>query len=63
VITSKSQLSCNSMVDITKQENSINTDLKLFTIIKKRIIVELTSREADMQASVHPSEANQAGRS
>jgi len=51
------------MVDITKQENSINTDLKLFTIIKKRIIVELTSREADMQASVHPSEANQAGRS
>jgi len=42
-------------------KNSINTSFKFFITIKKRIIVELTSRQADMQASVHPSEAKQAG--
>jgi len=34
---------------------------KLFTTINKRIIVELSSRQASMQASVHSSEAKQAG--
>jgi len=42
-------------------KDSINAGFKLFTIIKERIIVELTSRQADMQASIHPSEVKQAG--
>jgi len=41
--------------------NNTSNGLKFFTIIKKRIIVELSSRQADLQASGHPSEAKQAG--
>ena len=42
-------------------KNSISKDFKLFTIINKRIIIELSSRKADMQVSGHPSEAKQVG--
>ena len=42
-------------------ENSINIVFKLFTTIKGEIIVELTNRQAGMQASVHSSKAKQAG--
>jgi len=41
-------------------KNSISNGFKFFTIIKKRIIVELSSRQAGMQSSDHPSEAKQA---
>ena len=34
-----------SIVDITKQENNINTGFKLFTTIKEGITIELTSRQ------------------
>jgi len=40
-------------------ENSISKDFKLFTTINKTIIVEFSSRQADKQASGHPSEAKQ----
>ena len=42
-------------------ENSISTGFKLFTTIKERKIGELSSRQANIQASVHPSEAKRAG--
>ena len=42
-------------------KNSISTCFKLFTIYKKRIIVELSSRQAIMQASVNSSEAKLIG--
>ena len=38
-------------------EDNISTGFKLFTIIKERIIVELSSRQAGMQANIHSSEA------
>ena len=38
-------------------ENSSSIDYELYTTIKIRIIVELLSRQAGMQASVHLSEA------
>ena len=34
---------------------SINIVFKLFTTIKEKKIVELSSRQASMQASLHPS--------
>jgi len=40
-------------------ENSISKDFKLFTTIKKSIIVKLLSRKAGKQASEHPSGAKQ----
>jgi len=42
-------------------ENSTGNDFQLITIIKERIIVELSNRQAIMQASVHSSKAKQAG--
>jgi len=42
-------------------KNSSSTGFKLYTTTKIRIIVELSSRQVGMQASVHPSEAKQAG--
>ena len=41
-------------------KNRIITGFKLFTTIKIRIIVELSSKQAGMQASVYPSEAKRA---
>jgi len=38
-------------------KNSISKDFKLFTIINKRIIIKLSSKQADKQASEHPSGA------
>jgi len=40
-------------------KNSISNDFKLFTIIKKRIIVRLSNRQASRQVSEHPSGAKQ----
>jgi len=45
----------------TNLKNRINTGFKLFTTIKNRIIVELTSRQANMHADVHPIKAKQPG--
>jgi len=42
-------------------KNNINIGFKPFTTIKERVIVELTNRQAGMQASVHSSEVKQAG--
>ena len=42
-------------------ENRSRTGFKLYTTIKIRIIAKLSSRQVGMQASVHPSEAKQAG--
>jgi len=42
----------------TVLQNNINVGFKLFIIIKKRIIVELSSTQVGMQASVYPSEAS-----
>jgi len=41
----------------TVLENTISKDFKLFTTINKRIIAELSSRQADKNASEHPSRA------
>jgi len=41
-------------------KSSISTGFKLYTTVKKEIIAELSSRQADMQISVHSSEAKQA---
>ena len=42
-------------------DNRINIGFKLFTTIKKRIIVELSSKQVSMKASAHSSKAKQAG--
>ena len=47
----------------TVLKNSISNNFKLFTTIKKTIIVRLSSRQADRQISDHPSEANKLERS
>ena len=41
-------------------EDSSSTGFKLYTTIKIRIIVELSSWQASMQVNVHPNEAKQA---
>jgi len=41
----------------TVLKNSISNDFKLFTIIKKRIIVKLSSKQENKQASKHSSRA------
>ena len=46
--------------NVTVLENNISNGFKLFTTIRERIIVELSRRQADMQASRHLSEAKQA---
>ena len=40
-------------------KNSTSKNFKLFTTIKKRIIVKLSSRQANKQVSEHPSGAKQ----
>ena len=45
----------------TVLKSSISKDLKLFTTIKKRIIVKLSSMQAGKQVKEHPSKAKQAG--
>ena len=61
VIACRSQVSSNNTVDITiiyfNTGKIISTGFKLFTTIKERIIVKLSSRQAGMQASVYSSKA------
>ena len=45
----------------TVLKNSINNGFKLFTTIKKKIIVRLSSSQAGRKVSDHPSKVKQAG--
>jgi len=40
-------------------ENNISNGFKLFTTIKERIMVRVSSRQVDRQISEHPSRAKQ----